>query len=380
MIFQELNLITPILKALTKLWINSPTDIQSQAIPELLKWNDVLWLAQTWSWKTLSFVLPILQWIYNKRKESWYTEWKIERKIQALIITPTRELAIQIWSESKLYCTNTNVQQTVIYGWVNQFHQEKKINKWIDVLVATPGRLLDLIKQWIISLKDIEYFVLDEADKMLNMWFINDILEIITYLPSERQNLLFSATMPKKIEELSQNILVSPVNIEVHSNSSTVDTIEQNMYFVEDDDKSDLLINILNKSSYDSVIVFVKTKDRTELVLNDLLDKWFKVDHIHRNRSQNARQRALKKLKNRDIQILVATDILSRGIDIDGISCVINYDLPQENETYVHRIWRTARAGKNWIAISFAVQAQKEKMDKIMELTWSEIKQIKNTD
>ena len=378
--FSDLHLITPILKALTKLGIHTPTQIQTQAIPEILQDKDVLWLAQTGSWKTLSFMLPILHKIYDQRKKSWYTEWKIDRKIQALIVTPTRELAIQIWSESKLYCTNTNIQQTVIYGWVNQFHQEKKINKWIDVLIATPGRLLDLIKQWIISLKDVQYFVLDEADKMLNMWFINDIIEIITYLPLKRQNLLFSATMPKKIEELSDNILVNPVKIEVHSNSSTVDTIQQYMYNIEDENKSELLIDILNKNNYESVIVFVKTKDRTELVLHDLLDKWFRVDHIHRNRSQNARQRALKKLKNREIQILIATDILSRWIDIDGISCVINYDLPQENETYVHRIWRTARAGKDWIAISFVVSAQKEKMDKIMELTWSEIKQIKNTN
>lgn len=377
MTFTELPIIWPLQKALVRLKMIEATDIQKQVIPIALENKDILGLAQTGSWKTLSFTLPILQNLYLERKATGYTEWKIDRKIKSLILAPTRELAIQIWETFKPYCTNANMMHTVIYGWVNQFHQEKTISKWIDILIATPGRLLDLIHQEIVDVSNVSILTLDEADKMLDMWFITDIKKILKFIPSQRQTLFFSATMPEKIEVLANEILTKPVKIEVNTNSATVDTIEQSMYYVEDKNKPSLLLKILRENKFDSVIVFVKTKDRTEDVLYDLQDAGIKCAHIHRNRSQNARQKALKALKNREVKVLVATDILSRWIDIESVACVINYDLPQENETYVHRIGRTARAWKTWISISFAVEAQREKMNSIIELTGAEIKEIK---
>lgn len=378
MTFTELPIIWPLQKALARLQMTSPTQIQKEVIPLALENKDILGLAQTGSGKTLSFTLPILQNLYNERKASGYTEWKIDRKIKSLIIAPTRELAIQIWDTFKPYCTNANMMHTVIYWGVNQFHQEKTISKWIDILIATPGRLLDLIHQEIVDLSQVSILTLDEADKMLDMWFITDINKILKFIPNQRQTLFFSATMPEKIEILANQILTKPVKVEVNTNSATVDTIEQSMYYVEDKNKPALLLKILRENKFDSVIIFVKTKDRTEDVLYDLQDAWIKCWHIHRNRSQNARQKALKALKNREIKVLVATDILSRWIDIESVACVINYDLPQENETYVHRIGRTARAGKTWVAISFSVEAQREKMNSIISLVWNNTIKIKN--
>lgn len=376
--FSELSLIWPIKKALDRKEFFTATDIQSQIIPKILDSKDVLALAQTWSWKTLWFLLPIMQLMYNKRLDTWYKEWKIDRKIFTLIIAPTRELAIQIWEEAKSFCTNTNLKHTVVYWGVNQFHQEKVINKWVDILIATPGRLLDLVEQKIIDLSMVEYFVLDEADKMLNMGFIEDIYKILKYIPNRKQNLFFSATMPDKIEKLAQDILSNPIKVEVHSNSSTVKTISQQKILVEEDLKPNLLIHTLKKHKFDSVIIFVKTKDKTEEVIEILQKENIACDHIHRNRSQNARQRAIKWLKNWTINVLVATDIISRWIDIKEVSCVINYDLPQENETFVHRIWRTARAWNSWLAISFFVPGQENKMNSIEELIQQEIP--KNND
>lgn len=376
--FSELSLIWPIKKALDRKEFFTATDIQSQIIPKILDSKDVLALAQTWSWKTLWFLLPIMQLMYNKRLDTWYKEWKIDRKIFTLIIAPTRELAIQIWEEAKSFCTNTNLKHTVVYWGVNQFHQEKVINKWVDILIATPGRLLDLVEQKIIDLSMVEYFVLDEADKMLNMGFIEDIYKILKYIPNRKQNLFFSATMPDKIEKLAQDILSNPIKVEVHSNSSTVETISQQKILVEETLKPNLLIHTLKKHKFDSVIIFVKTKDKTEEVIEILQKENISCDHIHRNRSQNARQRAIKWLKNWTINVLVATDIISRWIDIKEVSCVINYDLPQENETFVHRIWRTARAWNSWLAISFFVPGQENKMNSIEELIQQEIP--KNND
>jgi ATP-dependent RNA helicase RhlE len=378
MTFTELPIIWPLQKALVRLNMTSPTEIQKQVIPVAIEHKDILGLAQTGSWKTLSFTLPILQNLYTQRKDAGYSEWKIDRKIKSLILAPTRELAIQIWETFKPYCTNANMMHTVIYGWVNQFHQEKTISKWIDILIATPGRLLDLVHQEIIDLSNVSILTLDEADKMLNMGFITDIRKILKFIPAQRQTLFFSATMPEKIEVLANEILTKPVKIEVNTNSTTVDTVEQSMYYVEDKNKPALLLKVLNENKFDTVIIFVKTKDRTEEVLYDLQDAGIKCGHIHRNRSQNARQKALKSLKNREIRVLIATDILSRWIDIEAVSCVINYDLPQENETYVHRIGRTARAWKKWISIAFVVDAQREKMNSIIELTGADIKEIKS--
>lgn len=366
--FSQINLIWPIQKALVRKEFFDATEIQKDIIPKILEKKDVLALAQTWSGKTLGFLLPIMNNLYIQRQESWYTEWKIDRNIKSLIIAPTRELAIQIWEEAKAFCTNTNLKHTVIYWWVNQFHQEKVINKWVDILIATPGRLLDLVEQKIVDLSQVEIFTLDEADKMLNMGFIDDIYKILKYIPNRKQNLFFSATMPEKIETLAWDILSNPIKVEVHKNSSTVDTITQQKYCVEEINKPKLLIHTLKNNAFDSVIVFVKTKDNTENVLETLQKENITCDHIHRNRSQNARQRAIKWLKNWDIQVLVATDIISRWIDIKEVSCVINYDLPQENETFVHRIWRTARAWNKGLAISFYVPEQENKMKSIEEL------------
>lgn len=366
--FSQINLIWPIQKALVRKEFFDATEIQKEIIPKILEKKDVLALAQTWSGKTLGFLLPIMNNLYIQRQESWYTEWKIDRNIKSLIIAPTRELAIQIWEEAKTFCTNTNLKHTVIYWWVNQFHQEKVINKWVDILIATPGRLLDLVEQKIVDLSQVEIFTLDEADKMLNMGFIDDIYKILKYIPNRKQNLFFSATMPEKIETLAWDILNNPIKVEVHKNSSTVDTISQQKYCVEEINKPKLLIHTLKNNAFDSVIVFVKTKDNTENVLEILQKENITCDHIHRNRSQNARQRAIKWLKNWDIQVLVATDIISRWIDIKEVSCVINYDLPQENETFVHRIWRTARAWNKGLAISFYVPEQENKMKSIEEL------------
>lgn len=376
--FSDINLIGPIQKALVRKEFFEATEIQENIIPYILEKKDVLALAQTGSGKTLGFLLPIMNILYNQRIQDGYIEWKIDRKIKSLILAPTRELVIQIWEEAKAFCTNTNLKHTVIYWGVNQFHQEKVLNKWVDILIATPGRLLDLVWQGVIDLKTVKIFTLDEADKMLNMGFIDDIYKILEYIPNRKQNLFFSATMPEKIERLSKDILNTPVKVEVHKNSSTVDTISQQKICVEEINKPKLLIYTLQNNAFDSVIIFVKTKDATEEVLEILQLNNIECDHIHRNRSQNARQRALKSLKNGTIQVLVATDIISRGIDIKEVSCVINYDLPQENETFVHRIWRTARAWKKWLAISFYVPEQENKMNSIEELIQTKIPE--NTD
>jgi len=378
--FNDLKIISPLLKALEKNDFNSPTKIQEKVIPLSLNEKDILWTAQTWSWKTLAFALPVLQNLYNRRLESWKVEWKISRKIKTLILAPTRELADQIWDTFKPLCTNTNLKHTVIFGGKSQFHQVKAIKKWVDILIATPWRLIDLLEQKIFTLDYIEIFVLDEADKMLNMWFLPDIEKVIKLLPKERQSMFFSATMPSKIQKLADKILREPELISVDTVSSTSDNIRQEVYLIDNAQKRQLLQFLVKQDKYNSILVFVKTKDDTETVLNYLQAAWIESDNIHRNRSQNARIRALNKLKTWEIKVLVATDILSRWLDIKDLSCVINYDLPQEAETYVHRIGRTARAGKNGIAISFCNQAQTPKLELIEKLIWKNIKINKDID
>lgn len=370
--FNELWLVWPLQKALEREGFDTPTEIQEKVIPLALKWKDILACAQTWSGKTFAFVLPILQSLYNERKEL-EEEWKIKRKLQWLIIAPTRELAIQIGDALKLYCSNVNLKSTTIYWGVNDFHQIKAIEKWIDILIATPWRLEDLINQWVVKLSYIDYLVLDEADKMLNMWFLPDIKKIMKRIPEKRQTLFFSATMPTEIRELASTLLHCQEEVTVHKVASTTENINQQVYHVKASHRRHLLQNIVKRKEFDSILVFVRTKDDTEYVLDYIKSAWIKADNIHRNRSQNARQRALKALKDWEIKVLVATDIASRWLDVNWLSCVINYNIPLEPEDYVHRIWRTARAGKKWVAITFCIDHEKEYLKNVEKTIWKKI-------
>lgn len=374
--FTELDIIWPLQKALDKNDFIDATEVQEKVIPFAISWKDVLACAQTWSWKTLAFALSILQNLYNKRLEKWLVEWKIKRKIQSLIIAPTRELAIQIWESFAPFSTNTNFKHTVIYWWVNDFHQIKAIEKWVDILIATPWRLEDLISQWVVKLSYVEILCLDEADRMLDMWFLADIKKIIKRIPENRQTLFFSATMPKTIKELAWTLLKNPEEVTVHAVNSTVDNITQHVYHLKSSHRRQLLQYLVKNKDFDSIIVFVKTKDDTEYVLEYIKSAWVSSDNIHRNRSQNARQRALKALKDWEIKVLVATDIASRWLDVSDLSCVINYNIPSDPETYVHRIWRTARAWKKWIAISFCIEQENDKLKQVEDFIWKKIEVI----
>ena len=370
--FWDLELVSPLLKALDKQNFTKPTEIQEKVIPLAIKWKDILWCAQTWSWKTLSFSLPVLNNLYKNRLEN-ISEWKIIRKIEVLIIAPTRELAIQIGEDIKPFCTNVNLKSTTIFWWVNDFHQKQAIKKGIDILIATPWRLEDLISQWIIKLSYVKYLVLDEADRMLNMWFLPDVKKILKRIPKERQTLFFSATMPSEIRDLANKILHCTEEITVHKVASTTENIKQEVFKIKSSHKRQLLQYLVKNKEFKSILVFVRTKDDTEYVLEYIKSAWISADNIHRNRSQNARQRALRALKDWNIKVLVATDIASRWLDVDNLSCVINYNIPSEPDDYVHRIWRTARAWKKWIAISFCTEKDKENLEKIEKLIWKKI-------
>jgi ATP-dependent RNA helicase RhlE len=347
--FEELNLIPPILKALKDENYEEPTSIQERAIPIVLEGRDVLGSAQTGTGKTAAFSIPIIQHLVKKEDNI-----SKKRKISTLIVTPTRELAIQIGESITTYAKYTDVTNTVIFGGVKQGKQTDALKKSVDILVATPGRLLDLIQQGFISLKEIEFFVLDEADRMLDMGFINDIKKIIKLLPKKRQSLFFSATMPKSIVELSNKILVNPKKVAVDVTSSAADTVQQLVYFTNKKSKSNLLLHILNQYSMDQVLLFSRTKHGANRIVRNLHKKKINAAAIHGDRSQNQRQKALADFKNGKIKVLVATDIAARGIDIDKLRYVINYDIPNEPETYVHRIGRCGRAGEEGIAISIS--------------------------
>lgn len=371
--FSDLPIIPPLQKALEKIWFITPTQIQQKVIPHAIAEKDILWSAQTGSGKTLAFVLPILQNLYNKRLKLGVVEWKITRKIQALILAPTRELAIQIWETFAPYATNVNMKYTVIYGWINQFHQVKAIERWVDILIATPGRLEDLISQWVIKLSYVEIFTLDEADKMLDMWFLPDVKKVIKRLPEHKQTFFFSATIPPSIKELCNSILKTPEVISIKTVGTTTETVNQKVYHINSSLKRKLLQQIVKRKDLSSIIVFVKTKDDTEYVLDYVKSANIKCDSIHKHKSQNARQRAIKALKSGEIKVLVATDIASRWLDINNLSCVVNYTLPWDAEVYVHRIWRTARAGKDGLAISMCMELEKEKLLEIEKLIWQKI-------
>ena len=347
MTFEQLELIEPIQKALTKEGYTIPTPIQAEAIPYVLDGYDLLGCAQTGTGKTAAFSIPIIQNLYNERQHG-----KV-RGIKALILTPTRELAIQIGESFTAYGKYTGVRHTVIFGGVGQKPQTDALERGVDVLIATPGRLLDLIKHGFIRLKYVDYFVLDEADRMLDMGFIHDIKRILPLLPKKRQSLFFSATMPPEIERLAGTILHEPQKVEVTPASSTVDKIDQSVYFVEKAEKVSLLTHLLKDSSLESVLVFTRTKHGADKVARVLAKANIGAEAIHGNKSQTARQRALTNFKDHTTRVLIATDIAARGIDVDHLSHVINYELPNVPETYVHRIGRTGRAGRSGVAYSF---------------------------
>lgn len=348
MAFSKLSLIDPILKALTEEGYTTPTPIQQEAIPLVLEKRDLLGCAQTGTGKTAAFAIPMLQLLYNNQAAE-----KGPKKIKALILTPTRELAIQIDESFAAYGKYTRLSHTVIFGGVSQHNQVNTLRRGVDILVATPGRLLDLIAQGYIDLKYLEIFVLDEADRMLDMGFIHDVKRVITKLPAKRQTLFFSATMPPEIQKLADALLTNPAKVEVTPVSSTVDAIEQSLYFVDKKNKTPLLLHLLKDTSIATALVFTRTKHGADKVVKLLHRAHITAAAIHGNKSQNARQNALNNFKSGEIRVLVATDIAARGIDIDELSHVFNFDLPEVPETYVHRIGRTGRAGKAGIAIAF---------------------------
>ena len=347
MTFDQIGLIEPILKALQQEGYTHPTPIQQQAIPHLLEGKDLLGCAQTGTGKTAAFAIPILQHLYSEPQPTGK-----KRPIRALILTPTRELAIQIDESFGAYGRNTGLRHAVIFGGVGQKPQTDQLERGVDILTATPGRLLDLMQQGFVHLKDITKFVLDEADRMLDMGFVHDVRRIISKLPEHRQNLLFSATMPPEIQKLSQSILRNPVKVEVTPVSSTAEKVTQCVYFVEKRDKTALLLQLLEDEKIRSILIFTRTKHGANKVAKSLTMAGIKADAIHGNKSQSARQTALSNFKKGTSRALVATDIAARGIDIDELAFVLNFDLPNIPETYVHRIGRTGRAGASGLAIS----------------------------
>lgn len=371
MTFKDLEIIEPILRAVKEQGYTNPTPIQAQSIPILLKGHDLLGCAQTGTGKTAAFSIPILQHIYQDERAG-----KGKRKIKALVVTPTRELAIQIGESFANYGKYTGLKTTVVFGGVNQNPQTNSLRAGVDILIATPGRLLDLMQQGFISLRNLEYFVLDEADHMLDMGFIHDIRKIIQKIPAQRQSLFFSATMPPSIVKLSGAILGNPKKVTINPEQTTAEKVEQKVYFVTKKNKVKLLIHLIETYDMDSVLVFSRTKHGANKVVKLLGRAKIKADAIHGNKSQSARQKALKDFKEGNLKVLIATDIAARGIDVDAMSHVINYDLPNIPETYVHRIGRTGRAGKSGVAISFCDVEEKPYLRSIEKLIDQKIEVI----
>lgn len=366
--FKQLSLIAPLLKAITETGYTHPTAIQQKAIPIVLQGNDLIGCAQTGTGKTAAFALPLLQ-----RLEEIKTLGKLV-PIRALILTPTRELAIQIGDNINLYRKYLKLNYCTIFGGVSQEKQVKEIKKGVDILVATPGRLLDLMNQKIVSLDKIEILILDEADNMLDMGFIHDIKKILTKVPSKRQTLFFSATMPPNIRKFAHGILHKPVEVDVTPVSSTAEKVNQSVFFVEKKEKIRLLTSILKKLKHERTIVFSRTKHGADKIVKLLAKNGLRAAAIHGNKSQNARQKALGEFKDSHLKILIATDIAARGIDIEQLPLVINYDLPNVPETYVHRIGRTGRAGQEGKAISFCDVEERPYLADIEKLIGLKIK------
>jgi ATP-dependent RNA helicase RhlE len=372
MTFKELNLIPSIQSAIDNEGYTSPTPIQEQAIPLALEGNDILGCAQTGTGKTAAFTIPILQLLSQQEQEGQ------KRRISALILTPTRELAIQIGQSIAVYGKNTNIRHTVIYGGVKQHQQVNSLKNGVDILVATPGRLLDLMQQNYVKLSSLQFFVLDEADRMLDMGFVHDVKRVIKVLPKKRQSLFFSATMPKEIIKLSAEILISPKKIEVTPASKTAETVQQKVYFVDKENKRNLLTHLIKSENIERAIVFTRTKHGADRVVKGLVKDNISAQAIHGNKSQNARQKALSSFKNSETRILVATDIAARGIDIDDLTHMFNFELPNVAESYVHRIGRTGRAGGEGNAISFCDAEERAYLKGIEKLIGFSVEVVKD--
>lgn len=363
MSFEKLNLIEPIMRALKGEGYTKPTPIQEKAIPIVLERKDLLACAQTGTGKTAAFAIPLLQLLHQDELFK-----KGPEGIKVLVLTPTRELAIQIGESFAAYGKHLRLKHTVIFGGVSQKSQTDALKWGVDILVATPGRLLDLIDQRFVKLQHLNMLVLDEADRMLDMGFIHDVKKVIAKLPVKRQTLFFSATMPPEIAKLAETILKNPVRVEVTPVSSTANTIQQSVFFVEKNKKRKLLLHILQDRAIRSALVFTRTKHGADRVAKDLSSAGIHAEAIHGNKSQGARQRALTNFKSRQTRVLVATDIAARGIDIDELTHVINYEIPNIPETYVHRIGRTGRAGASGISLSFCDEEEKEYLHDIQKL------------
>jgi ATP-dependent RNA helicase RhlE len=372
MSFEKLNLIEPILRALKTEGYTTPTPIQEKAIPIVLERKDLLGCAQTGTGKTAAFAIPILQLLHQDEL------YKASVGISSLILTPTRELAIQIGESFSAYGRHLKLKHTVIFGGVSQKSQTDALRAGVNILIATPGRLLDLMNQRYVKLDHIKIFVLDEADRMLDMGFIHDVKKVIAKLPVKRQTLFFSATMPKEISSLANSILTNPARVEVTPVSSTANTIQQSLYFVDKKNKKNLLVDLLKDKSIETALVFTRTKHGADRVAMDLNKVGIFTEAIHGNKSQNARQRALSNFKLQKTRVLVATDIAARGIDIDNLSTVINYEIPNIPETYVHRIGRTGRAGASGNSISFCDFEEKEFLKDIQKLIGKPIPVVEN--
>ena len=381
MTFKELKITEPVLKALSDKEYVTPTPIQEQAIPAGIEGRDILGIAQTGTGKTAAFAIPIIERLMKKERNQRIESNPSLRKnnkrpIQALILTPTRELAIQIEESFSDYGKYSGLKHTVIFGGVKQGQQVKRLNQGVDVLTATPGRLLDLIGQGFVKLNNIEHFVLDEADRMLDMGFIHDIRKIIPMLPRQKQTMLFSATMPEEINKISRDLLHNPVKAEVAHSASVVDAIEQDLFFVEKPQKIDLLVRVLNEQTEDRVLVFSRTKHGADKIARALNKCKIGCEAIHGNKSQNARQTALKNFKSGKTRIIVATDIAARGLDIQDLGLVINYDLPDVAETYVHRIGRTGRAGNSGLAFTFCSSEEYPMIKDIQKITGKKLRRV----
>ena len=383
MTFRELEIAEPILKAICEKGYEKPTPIQEKGIPVALQGGDMLGIAQTGTGKTATFAIPILQHLLVERSTESRSEARgsnkgrfvKKRAVKALILTPTRELAIQIGESITDYGKHTGIKQAIIFGGVKQGVQTDQLQAGVDILVATPGRLLDLIRQGYVNLSSITHFVLDEADRMLDMGFIADIRRLLPMLPVKRQTLFFSATMPKDIVNLSKSILSTPTRVEVTPVSSAVDTVEQCVYFVEKPEKKKLLISLL-KQEKKSVLVFSRTKHGADNISRLLKKSGIKSEAIHGDKSQGQRQRALSNFKAGTTRVMVATDIAARGIDIQELEIVINYDLPDVAETYVHRIGRTGRAGHLGTAVTFCSEEEQPKIREIQGLIGKKINRL----
>ncbi len=376
--FSTLGLNEPILSVIEAEGYIQPTAIQTQAIPQILKGRDIIGCSQTGTGKTAAFSLPMLQKLAEHVLPQKNQSSDRARPVRALILSPTRELAAQIGECLTIYSRGLGLKHVVIFGGVRQSGQTKKLRSGVDIIVATPGRLMDLLIQGHVKLNDIEMFVLDEADRMLDMGFIDDIWEILSYLPEHRQSLMFSATMPPKISMLAKSLLHDPVEIHIAPEMPAADTIEQRLYFVEWAYKSKLLVHLLASEKITRVLIFTQTKRRADVLLQVLLNEGLRADVIHSDRLQRERKQVMDEFRSGKTPILVASDIAARGIDVDDISHVINYELPRDPEVYIHRIGRTGRAGETGVAISFCDIEERLMLDEIQKLIGHNIPVIEN--